>query len=118
MFEVGTTLYRYTIKYNKFYVHEGVVNQCINRKIVVFPDGGFKHSSVRCPRPEDIGVIRSVGLILWLTERNDDLARHIFIEHEKKQINRMCRLIDEKQKIINLLKESKCYESTRRQEVR
>jgi hypothetical protein len=103
-FEVGTHLYRYSVKHNKLHLHAGVVNQCINRKVVVFPDGGFRHSAVHCPREEDIGVVRNVGFHLWLTERDDELAKQIFIEYEERQINRMNRLIVEKQEVINMLR--------------
>jgi hypothetical protein len=105
-FEVGTHLYRYTVKNNKFYVHEGIVNQCIDRKVVVFPDGGFHHGSVKCPRPEDIGVVRNNGFFIWLTERNDKLAKQRFINYEIYQIHRMDKLIDEKVKIVKMLHES------------
>lgn len=104
-FEVGTHLYRYTIRHNKFYIHEGIVNQCVNRKVVVFPNGGFNHGSVRCPRPEDIGSIHSNGYLVWLTERNDELAKRIFIEYEEGQINRMEKLLAEKKEVIKMLKE-------------
>ena len=105
--EVGTTLYRYTIRNRRFYMHEGIVNQCVNRKVVVFNDGGFNHGSVRCPRPEDIGVIRNANFSLWLTKRDDRHAKQMFIDYEERQVSRMERLITEKRETIEMLKEGK-----------
>lgn len=103
-FEVGTKLYRYTIKNNKFHIHEGIVNQCVNRKVVVFPSGGFNHSSVRCPRETDIGAIRHIGLTLWLDKRDDELAKKIFVDYEEQQIRKLEKQLADKREIVKMMR--------------
>lgn len=103
--EAGTTLYRYSIRYNRFSVCKGVVNEVAGRRKVVFAaDDVGKAKSVRCPREEDIGIIRNVGPSLWLYERDDELAKQIFIDHEMYQINGLTSLIERKKKTVEMLR--------------
>ena len=102
--EPGTKLYRYSIRQNKFYMHTGVVNECLGRKRVVFIDGGLNHSTVHCPRPEDIGVVRHIGLTLWMTERDDGLAKQMLIDYEEHQIHQIEKQLVNKKEIIKMLR--------------
>ena len=102
--EPGTKLYRYSIRRNKLCMHTGVVNECLGRKRVVFVDGGINHSTVNCPRPEDIGVIRHIGLTLWMIERDDELAKQMFIDYEERQIHQIEKLLAGKREIVNMLR--------------
>lgn len=98
----GKILYRYTLKGNKFNVREGVVNYTGFRFLVNFRDGG---AMVRCPRAEDIGKVRAVGCSLWLTERDDTLAKKLFIQYESKKIAELQKQIDKKNETIIMLME-------------
>lgn len=98
--EKGKVLYRYTVCKGKFFCHEGVVNDSGFRPLVNFRDGS---QTVRCPRDGDIDTIRRVGHSLWMTERNDKLARQMFIEYEQQKINELNRQIDQKMNIIAML---------------
>ena len=99
--ENGKILYRYTVSNGKFFIHEGVVNDCGTRLLVNFRDGG---PALRCPRKEDLGKIRNVGHSLWMDERDDDKARAIFIDYELEKIDRLKDQIDRKYKIIEMLR--------------
>lgn len=97
----GKILYRYTIKDNKFFIHEGVVNHTGFRPLVNFKDGG---PALRCPREEDLGKVKSVGRSVWLEERDDNKARAIFIEYELDKIDNLKSQIDKKLKFIEVLR--------------
>jgi hypothetical protein len=99
--DVGTTLYRYTVKDCKLVVREGIVNHYGLRTCVNFKDGS---APVRCPRPEDIGVMRTVGHSIWLTERDDDRARQMYIDFEEGRIAELQGLIDRKRKVVEGLR--------------
>ena len=98
----GKILYRYTVKGDKFFIHEGVVNHTGFRPLVNFKDGG---AALRCPREEDLGKIKSVGRSLWLEERNDDKARAMFIEYELDKIDQLKDQIDRKYRTIEMLRD-------------
>lgn len=99
----GKILYRYTVKGDKFFIHEGVVNHTGFRPLVNFKDGG---AALRCPREEDLGKIKSVGRSLWLEERNDDKARAMFIDYELDKIDKLSAQIERKWKLIEILREN------------
>ena len=100
--EHGKILYRYTVSNGKFFIHEGVVNDCGTRLLVNFKDGG---AALRCPRKEDLGKIRSVGHSLWMDHRDDSFARREFIYYESKKIVGLQKQIDRKVKTIEMLME-------------
>ena len=100
--EPGMKLYRYTVRNGKFYIHEGTVNDNGIRKVVNFTDCASKH---RCPRIEDIGVVRNAGPSLWLIDRDDELAKQIFLDYEEYKLAQLRRLIDKKIEIIRMLRE-------------
>ena len=96
----GKIVYRYTVKNGKFFIHEGVVNDTGFRKLVNFKDGS---PTLRCPRDEEFGSIRRVGHSLWMTERNDEKAKALFIAYETKKINELNKQIDRKLDNITML---------------
>ena len=99
--EVGDILYRYTIRHGRFIRNEGTVAICNGRKTVLFRDGV---TNVRCPRDMDIGVIRHVGPSLWMTEKNDELAKEIYLEFEERRLSELRRQLETKEAIVELLK--------------
>ena len=100
--EHGKILYRYTVKNGKFFVHEGVVNDTGFRKLVNFKD---RSPTLRCPRLDEIGKIKTVGQSLWLTERDDAKARKMFINYEINKIVEMEMQIKRKKDNIRMLRE-------------
>lgn len=81
--EIGKTFYKYTMKNNKLYIHECPVI-CFRGRIVVQHEGTGCPYSI--PDDDEIGVVLKDGISLWLTERNDELAKYIFIEHLQKRV--------------------------------
>lgn len=97
---ICTRLYRYTVKNNKLYIHEGIVDNYGLRTCVNFRDGT---PTVRCPRAEDIGVIRTFGHSLWLKERDDKFAIRRFIAFEEKKIDELEKQLAWKRGMIEML---------------
>lgn len=105
--EVGTTLYRYTISGGKLFVHEGVVTWDGWRGLVKFKD----HSSTyKCPKVEDLGELQKGGRSLWLGERNDDLAKMIFIDNELNKISELEDQIERKWELVRTLRNTEMEE--------
>lgn len=98
---IGTVLYRYTIKNKTLFIREGVVDSYGLRTCVNFRDGS---TAVRCPRAEDIGVIRTVGHSLWLEERDDKLAVSKFIAYEEQKVAELQKSLEYKLETIEYLK--------------
>ena len=96
----GKILYRYTVSNGEFFIHKGVVTDCGTRLLVNFKDSG---STLRCPKEEELGKIRSIGRSLWLDHRDDDKARMIFIHYELDRIKNLREQIDKKLEIIETL---------------
>ena len=100
---VGDKIYWYTAKNCKFIVHEGEIIERHNQLLIYFKDD---YSRVLMPKDDDFGKIIS-GTSLWLTERNDELARKMFIEYQEQCLSKLQKQIDDKIKFIELLKGSK-----------
>lgn len=99
--ETGKVIYRYTIRNKRLYIHEGVVNECGVRKFVNFWDG-YPHA--RCPRVEELEVVRSNGPTLWLAERDDGKARRLFVQFEEDKLVGLREQIRVKEEIVEMLK--------------
>ena len=97
----GDKIYKYTVRNGKLFIHEGVVTEYRGRKFVYFEDSSPR---TRCPKDEEIGMIRSNGPSLWLLEKNDELARRLFIEFEEKGLSELKKLIERKNELLNMLK--------------
>lgn len=102
MFKDGKEiLYFYTIKNGKLFVHEGTVKSMYDtRKRVCFSD----RSSPR-RYPNQFNVIDTTGPNIWLTERNDEAVKRIFIEYEEQKLAELEEQIERKKQIIKMLKE-------------
>lgn len=100
--KVNTILYRYTVKDGKLIIREGIVSNYGLRTCVHFVDGT---PAVRTPRPEDIGVIKHVGHSIWLTDRDDDKARKMFITFEERRIGELEKTLIKKREVVSRLKQ-------------
>lgn len=98
---VGETVYMYALRNEKFFVHEGTITKHGTHTCVYFKD---TKRTVRLPRKEDFGVIHTKGSSLWLADRDDELAKRIFIEWEENSLAELQELIDRKTKLIDVLK--------------
>ena len=101
-FKVGDKLYWYTAKDSKFIVHEGEIIELRNRLFVYFEDN---HSRRRVPKNDEFGIIQN-GTNIWLAERDDKLAKSIFLKLHEECLSKLQKQIDNKIKFIELLKES------------
>lgn len=97
---VGTVLYRYTIRNKKLHINEGVVANYGLRTCVNFRDD---RNSVRAPRMEELGVIRTVGHSLWMKDRDDKLAIRKFISFEEKKLAEMEQRAKAKRELVAML---------------
>jgi hypothetical protein len=100
--KLNTILYRYTVHNGKLIVREGIVSNYGLRTCVHFTDGS---TAVRTPRPEDIGVMKPVGHSIWLTERDDEKARRMFIEFEERRIVELEETLRKKREVVEQLKD-------------
>ena len=102
--EPGDILYRYNVRHDRLIRYTGTVTNLNGRRVVIFKDSV---STVRCPREQDIGIIRSdggFGPTLWMDSRDDELAREIFLEYEEDRLSKLRKQIAEKEKIVSMLK--------------
>lgn len=105
-FKVGDHLYLYTARNCKFHVYEGTVEESKKRyylKHVVRFSGRTQLEF--CPTENEIGHILGGGPRLWLTERDDALARRLFLEYEEDKLYEMEKLVARKRELIRVLKE-------------
>ena len=99
----GDTIYNYVLRNGKLHIHEvKVIETGYKRKAGYFKDTNTTRS---CPKVDDIGVILSSGASLWLLDRDDELAKRLFIEFEENGIARLQEQIDKKSKLVEMLKE-------------
>lgn len=97
--EIGKIVYQYTLKSGAFHIHEGIIIEDVCRKKVYFKDKG-----VKTRLPEEFGVLQSCGQTLWLTERNDEYAKRVFIENLERRISDLYKQIKTTKKQIEILK--------------
>ena len=98
MLYYGDILYRYTLRNGKITVYEGEVTRYMGRYDRVCLSNG---DNVLIPK--SFGVIQH-GVTIWLTKRDDDLARRMFIEHRESRLAKLLESIDNERKIIETLK--------------
>ena len=99
---VGDTVYKYTLKNEKIFVHEGIIVEGRVRNFVHFED---RNLAARLPKENEFGIVQVSGPSLWLTEKNDELAKRIFIEYLENGILELEEKINRRSKLVNLLKE-------------
>ena len=104
--EIGMPLYLYTARNGKFNVYEGMVTENKRRywtqRIVTFKK---RASTELAPKEDEIGHVLTKGPRLWLAERDDALARRLFLKYEKKKLEELKKQIDKKRELIAVLKE-------------
>lgn len=98
----GETVYKYTLRNGEFFAHEGTVVEGGSRKCVYFK---AKSSTERYPKETEFGVVHTNGPSLWLAERDDELAKRIFIEYEEQGLADLQKQFERKTELIKLLKE-------------
>lgn len=106
-FKVGQTLYLYTARNGKFNIHEGVVTEnkrrYYSRMMVAFTT---KTTLEFLPKESEIGHIISGGPRLWMTERDDALAKKLFLEYEEEKLAELEKKIAKKKELIRVLREA------------
>ena len=102
--KVGEKIYMYTMMNGKFNVREGTIeeDEC-HRKFIVYPDFGRDSYYFRATR-RGFGIIIN-GITLYLEDRNDELAKRLFIEHEENDIAELEEKIGRKLENIKMLKD-------------
>lgn len=59
----------------------------------------------RLPNGSEIGSIQPGGPRLWLTERDDALAKKLFLEYELKKLEELKQAMTKKEELIKVLRE-------------
>lgn len=95
------TLYKYTVRNGQLFINEGNVIIDNGREYVYFED---THSRVRCPMVTELGIVQTSGPSLWLTNRDDNLAKRLFIEFEEYKLTELRKQIMIKTALIEMLK--------------
>lgn len=103
---VGDIVYRYRVTEGKLKVDKGKVQELVKHRHdylyrITFDDG---HYDIM-PAKGEFGKVH-VGVKLWLSERNEKLARNLFIAHEEKRISKLQKDIENINKLIETLWES------------
>lgn len=104
--EIGSTLYLYTARNGKFHVYEGMIVENKRRfymKHVVRFDGRTQLEYP--PTDKQIGRVLGGGPRLWLLERDDNLARKLFLEYEEEKLKQLEKQYNKKVELIRVLKE-------------
>jgi hypothetical protein len=86
------------------FVRKGTVKENIfGYKVVCYDDGT---SGGALPYDSSFGKLHKAGggVDLWLFEKNDELARRLFVEYEEKQLAKLQEKVNKKQKFIDDLK--------------
>lgn len=110
MLEVGSKLYLYTARDGRFTCHEGVVitgrhYHYPSTRYVKFDDG---HSKEFIPKEHEIGKLMGARSRLWLTERDDEFARKLFLDCERVKLEELERHVTRKKNLIKVLEEGVC----------
>lgn len=103
IFWPGEKLYHYSIRNGKFAVKEGVVRESATHWSYPYVD--FQGERRLAPRKDKIGKLCQGGPSLWLFERDDELAKKMFIEYEEKCIEKLQQDIDKRRELIEIIKE-------------
>lgn len=99
----GTKLYHYTIRNGKFTVKEGIVRE--SNKKWSYPYVEFDYGRQVAPRMYKIGELRTGGPSLWLLERDDELAKKMFLEYEEECLRKLEEDVEKRRRLIESIKE-------------
>lgn len=94
-----TKLYHYVVRDKQLFVSEGVVKKYGSKLIVRFDDNGHW---VMCPDEYDIGIIEH-GTSLWLENRDDRIAKDLFLMYCREHLRELQKQIDSEIKFIEYL---------------
>lgn len=101
--KVGDKVYSYSVKQTGLIIKEGVItDQCNRGYIVEFEDSTWNIIE----RKYKVGTV-TTGVRLWLTVRNDELAKNLLLKHEQDNISKLQETIERSKKRIELIKEFK-----------
>lgn len=104
--EAGMPLYLYTARNGKFNVWEGVITENRRRYWTRLVVKFKKRSGVEfLPKEDEIGCIVTAGPKVWLTERDDALARKLLLEYEEEKLKELERAMTKKKELIAVLRE-------------
>lgn len=104
--EAGMSLYLYTARNGKFNVWEGAITENRRRYWTRLVVKFKKRSGVEfIPREDEIGRVVTAGPKVWLTERDDALARKLLLEYEEEKLEELERVVAKKKELIRVLKE-------------
>ena len=96
----GDRVYRYIANGICFKVNEGSIRKLCSREYIV--DGTDGEWYGRLPYKYKAGTV-TLGMTIWMTERDDELAKNIFIEHERKTLLKLEKAIKNTKKRIDFL---------------
>lgn len=85
-------VYKYTLCKGEIVVQEGEVSECGPHRYVQFAGRG---EPVKCPRKKDFNRVWSDGKTLWMTDRNNEEAKKIFVAYGVGRILELQKEIDE-----------------------
>lgn len=104
--EAGMPLYLYTARNGKFNVYEGVITEDRRRYWTWLVVKFKKRSGVEfLPKDDEIGRVVTAGPKVWLTERDDALARKLLLEYEEGKLKELERAMATKKELIRVLRE-------------
>jgi len=101
---IGDTLVLYTARDGKLNVHKGIVVRNPKRytPVVIFEDRRYQDF---VPKESKVGRIIGYGPKLWMYERDDELARKMFLEYEMGKLEQLEKQIERKKRLIEVLRE-------------
>ena len=107
---IGDKLYLYIVRGTTLRIHEGVVSEpktrglCYGTRkpVVIFESG---HLAELVPGKGAVGHIQSSGPRLWLDERDDALAKRLFLEYEMEKMAELEQKLEKKRELIKMLEE-------------
>ena len=105
-------IYKYTLQEGQVTVQEGEPVECGNCYYVQFELGKAPEKALK---KKDIGRVWKDGSVLWLTKRDDELAKQLFTQYGVNRIVELQKEIDQVADMITLVRHkefifmSKCF---------
>lgn len=101
----GEIIYHYNIIDGELTVKKGIIKTANEGKKYSYKYVEFDYGRLEIPRMSEIGIIHSGRPSLWLFERDDELAKKMFIEYEEECIEKAKEDIEKRQKLLEVIKE-------------
>lgn len=102
--EVGDYICKYTLEDKEIRVDEAEVFECGPRKYVQFNE---REAPVKVPRAADLGRVWRDGKTVWLSVRDDEKARDVFVDYGIRRIRALRAEIDDVDDMVAFIR---CYE--------